>query len=104
MSFSIGQRTRELGVRLALGADTRDIVRLVLWEGLRLAGLGVIAGLAMALPLARWLRGLLYGVTVTDPATFAVVTGSVVAIAATACYVPLRRALKVQPAEALRLD
>jgi putative ABC transport system permease protein len=104
MSFSIGQRTRELGVRLALGAETRDIVRLVLWEGIRLAGLGVLIGLALALPLTRWLRSLLFGVTATDPATFAVVTGSVVAIAVTACYLPLRRALKVQPAEALRLD
>ena len=72
MSFSIGQRTREFGVRLALGADRGDIVRLVLGEGLRLAGAGVTIGLALALPLARLLRTLLFGVTTTDPMTFAV--------------------------------
>lgn len=104
MSFSIGQRTRELGVRLALGAERRDIVRLVLGEGLKLAAIGVGLGLMLAAGLTRGLRTLLFGVTTTDPMTFVLVTGSVLLMAVTACYVPLRRALRVQPAEALRLD
>jgi putative ABC transport system permease protein len=104
MSFSIGQRTRELGVRLALGAARGDIVTLVLGEGLTLAGIGIGIGLVLALWLTRGLRTLLFGVTTTDPMTFVLVTGSVILMAVTACWVPLRRALKVQPAEALRLD
>jgi putative ABC transport system permease protein len=104
MSFSIAQRTRELGVRLALGAERRDIVRLVLGEGLMLAGSGVAIGLVLALLLTRGLRTLLFGVTTTDPMTFLLVTGSVIFVAVTACFMPLRRALRVQPAEALRFD
>jgi putative ABC transport system permease protein len=104
MSFSIGQRTRELGVRLALGAERRDIVRLVLAEGTKLAGVGVAIGIVLALLLTRGLRTLLFGVTTTDPMTFIMVTASVMILAVTACYVPLRRALRVQPSEALRLD
>jgi putative ABC transport system permease protein len=104
MSFSIGQRTRELGVRLALGAERGDIVRLVLTEGTKLAGIGVAIGIVLALLLTRGLRTLLFGVTTTDPMTFIMVTASVMILAVTACYVPLRRALTVQPSEALRLD
>ena len=70
MSFTTSQRTREFGVRMALGAERRDIVRLVLGDGLKLAGLGVIVGIAVALPLTRLLRALLFGVTATDPVTF----------------------------------
>jgi putative ABC transport system permease protein len=104
MSFSIGQRTRELGLRLALGAERRDIITLVLGEGLKLAGLGVGIGLVLALWITRGLRTLLFNVTTTDPMTFVLVTGSVILLVVTACYVPLRRALRVQPAEALRFD
>ena len=70
MSFTTSQRTREFGVRMALGATRRDIVRLVLRDGLQLAGIGVIIGIAVALPLTRLLRALLFGVTATDPVTF----------------------------------
>ena len=104
MSFSTSQRTREFGVRLALGADHGDIVRLVLREGVTLAIAGVIVGLTIGLPAAGMLETLLYGVTVTDPYTLIAVSVGVVMIAAAACYVPARRALRVNPVEALRLD
>ena len=104
MSFTTSQRTREFGVRLALGAESRDIVRLVLGEGLKLAGLGVIVGILVALPLTRLLRAFLFGVTAVDPVTFLSVSVALVLIAAAACYLPASRALKVDPAETLRFD
>ena len=103
-SFSTSQRTREFGVRLALGADRRDIIGLVLREGTTLAIVGVAVGLLVGLLLTRFLETLLYGVTARDPYTFIGVSVGVVAIAAAACYVPARRALRVNPVEALRLE
>ncbi len=104
MSFTTSQRTREFGVRMALGAGRRDIVRLVLGEGLRLASIGVIIGIALALPSTRLLRALLFGVTSSDLLTFLSVSLALVLVTAAACYVPARRALEVQPTEALRFD
>jgi len=104
MSFTIGQRTREFGVRVALGAARRDIVGLVLREGLTLAGAGVIAGTVVALGFTRLLRALLFGVTATDPVTFLSVSLALVLVAAAACYVPATRALRIDPSKALRLD
>ncbi len=103
-SFSTSRRTREFGVRMALGADRRDIVKLVLGEGLRLAATGVALGLAVALPLAGVLRALLFEVSATDPLTFALASAGLLVIAVPACYLPARRALKVGPASALRVD
>jgi ABC-type antimicrobial peptide transport system permease subunit len=93
MSFTTGQRTREFGVRIAPGAARRDIVTLVLREGLTVVG--VIAGVAVALPLTGLLRTLLFGVTATDPLTFLFVSLAIVVVAVAASYVPARRALKV---------
>jgi putative ABC transport system permease protein len=104
MSFTTSQRTREFGVRLALGAARRDIVTLVLGEGLRLALIGVIIGVIVSLPMARVLRTLLFGISASDPMTFAIVSLVLVAVAAAACYVPARRALDVDAADALRLE
>jgi putative ABC transport system permease protein len=104
MSVSTSQRTREFGVRLALGATRRDIVGLVLGEGLTLAAIGVSVGVAVALPLTRLLRSLLFGVTATDPATFVIVSLTLGLAALAACYVPASRALKVDPVQALRID
>jgi putative ABC transport system permease protein len=104
MSFTTGQRSREFGVRLALGAEGHDIVRLVVGDGLKLAGLGVIVGILVALPLTGLLRAFLFGVTAVDPMTFLAVSIATVLIAAAACYVPAGRALKVDPTEALRID
>jgi putative ABC transport system permease protein len=104
MSFSTSQRTGEFGVRIALGARRRDIVGLVVGEGVKLAGLGVILGIIVAVPVTSLLQTLLFGVTATDFVTFLTVGLVLVSVAAAACYVPTRRALGVDPLEALRID
>jgi len=104
MSFSTSQRTREFGVRVALGATGGDIARLVLNEGMRLSAVGVIVGTAVALPIARLLRTLVFGVTVTDPVTFLTVASGLVVVTAGACYVPARRAVRVTPVEVLTFE
>lgn len=102
ISFSISQRVREFGIRAALGATHADIIRLVLAEGAKLAFLGIILGIVLAVPAARLLKTLLFGVTSTDPITFVCVSCGLVVVGAIACYVPARRAMRIGPAEALR--
>jgi putative ABC transport system permease protein len=102
LAFSVAQRTREIGIRMALGAQGGDVLRLVLRQGLILSVLGVAAGISVSLAGTRVLRGLLYGVAPTDPATFAAVALVLVAVALVACLVPARRALRVDPIVALR--
>jgi putative ABC transport system permease protein len=104
MSFATSQRTRELGVRIALGASRRDIVSLVLKDGLAPTAVGLIVGLAVALPLTRTLRSLLYETTVTDPLTYAAVSLAIAFVAAVASYLPARRALEIDPVQTLRVD
>ena len=104
MSFVVTQRTREIGIRMALGAQTRDVVAMVLKNGIALAAIGVAVGLVAAFALARLLRSLLFGVTATDAATFALVPAGVVAVVLAACYLPARRASKVNPLVALRIE
>ena len=102
ISFSVSQRVREFGIRAALGATHDDIIRLVLAEGVKLALGGIVLGISLAVPAARLLKTLLFGVTATDPITFATVSVALVVVGAIACYVPARRAIKIGPAEALR--
>jgi putative ABC transport system permease protein len=104
ISSSTSRRSREFGVRMARGAGRREIVGLVLREGLLLAGIGLIVGVAGALWLTRFLRSLLFGVTATDPATFVAVAGAILGIALVSCYLPARRALRIDPVRALRID
>jgi len=104
MSYSVAQRTREIGVRMALGAERRHVVSLVLGRGLVLTLIGTVAGLAGAFALTRFLASLLYDVHPTDVATFVVVSLLLAAIATLACYVPARRATKVDPLVALRYE
>ena len=104
VSYTVAQRTREIGVRLALGAGMGDIVRMVLGEGVRRTAIGVAFGLAGALAASRAVRGMLYGVGVADPATYAAVIALLVAVTVAACLLPAWRAAKVSPLVALRSD
>ncbi len=104
LSFAVVQRTREIGVRVALGAQRRDVLSLVIGKGLKLVLVGSLIGLAGALATTRLVSNLLYGVTPTDPVTFAGVMSLLVAVAALASWLPARRATKVDPMEALRYE
>ncbi len=104
LAFLVAQRTREIGVRMALGANARDILRLVLGQGLALALSGVAAGLLLSFAATRALRGFLYGVSPTDPAIFGGLALLLIAVALTACFIPARRAVRVDPMVALRFE
>jgi predicted permease len=104
IAYVVGQRTQEIGIRIALGAQRRDVLGLILWQGTRLALLGVAIGIAGAFALTRLMTGLLYGVGATDPATFAGLALLLIAVAMAACYLPARRAMRVDPVAALRCE
>ncbi len=104
ISHSVSQRTHEIGTRMALGARQGDVLRMVVREGAVLAGLGTLAGLGGALALARFLRGLLFEIQPTDPATFVAVAILLTLVALLACYIPARRAMRVDPMVALRYE
>jgi putative ABC transport system permease protein len=104
VSYSVSERTNEIGIRVALGAASRDVVRLVLQEALILAGIAVVLGLAGSLALSRVLQTLLFEVTPTDPATLASVCGAILMVSALAAILPARRAMRVDPIVALRYE
>ena len=104
ISFVVSQRTREIGLRVALGAQSRDVMRLIVEQGMRITLLGIAAGLIGAFALTRLMSNLLYGVSPNDPLTFAAVAGLMTAVALLACLIPARRAAKVDPLVALRYE
>jgi putative ABC transport system permease protein len=102
MSYSVSERAHEIGIRMSLGAQTRDILRLVLSSGMLLTFIGLAIGLPIALVLARALSALLFGVEAADPASFIGLPLLLTAVAALACYLPARRAARLDPIKALR--
>jgi ABC-type antimicrobial peptide transport system permease subunit len=104
IAYLVGQRTQEIGIRIALGAQRKDVLAMILWQGTRLALLGVVLGIAGAFALTRLMSGLLYAVGATDPATFALLALILTLVAMAACYLPARRATRVDPVAALRWE
>jgi ABC-type antimicrobial peptide transport system permease subunit len=104
ISYSVSQRTQEIGVRVALGARRLDVMRLVVGQGMKLAGIGLGIGLVGALGITRVVRSLLFGVSPTDPLSFGLITIFLTAVAAVASWLPARRATAVDPIVALRRD
>jgi ABC-type antimicrobial peptide transport system permease subunit len=104
IAFTVSQRTREIGIRMALGAEQRGVMRMILSQGLTMVGIGLALGIAGALALSRVLEGLLYGVGPSDPLTFIAVGVVLFGVAIVACFLPARRATTIDPLLALRAD
>jgi ABC-type antimicrobial peptide transport system permease subunit len=104
IAYTVSQRTAEFGLRMALGAQRSDLMRLILGQGARLAVPGVVAGILLALSLGQAMKSLVYGVRPNDPVTFAAVAGMVLVVALAASYLPARRTAKTDPMHALRAE
>jgi ABC-type antimicrobial peptide transport system permease subunit len=104
LAYSVAERKREIGIRMAMGAERGQILRLVIAHGLKLTLTGMVLGILCGLALARFMRNLLFGTSATDPLTFAMVGGVLMLVAVAACWIPARRATRVDPMIALRYE
>jgi putative ABC transport system permease protein len=104
MSYSVAQRTNEIGIRMALGAQAGDVLGLIVKDGVKIVGVGLLLGIGGALVLTRLMESLLFGVTTRDPLTFVAIAGLLSLVAMLACYIPAWRATRVDPLEALRCE
>jgi putative ABC transport system permease protein len=104
IAYTTAQRSREIGVRVALGAQSKDVLKLIIGQGVRLSLAGLLLGLGGALSLTRVMKTLLFGISATDPLTFAVIALLLMVVALAACWLPARRATKVDPMIALRCE
>jgi putative ABC transport system permease protein len=102
VAYTVSQRTQEIGVRMAIGADRSDVLKMVVGGGMKLALVGVVIGIAGALAVARLVAAMLFEVTPFDPTSYLLTAATLLTIAALACYVPARRAMRVDPVVALR--
>ena len=104
LAHAVGQRIQEIGVRLALGAQPRDVIKMIIAQGMKPVAIGIAVGLIASFALSRVMKSLLYGVSETDPLTFIAVSALLTIVALLACYLPARRATKVDPMAALRCE
>jgi ABC-type antimicrobial peptide transport system permease subunit len=104
LAYMVTERAQEIGIRIALGAGTRQVLRLVLQQGVAIALVGIVVGIGGALALSRLTESMLYGVSPSDPLTFGTVAAVITAVAVVACLVPMRRATRVDPLAAIRAD
>ncbi|HKF54791.1 MAG TPA: FtsX-like permease family protein, partial [Blastocatellia bacterium] len=104
MAYTVSRRTHELGIRVALGAGSRDVLLMVLGQGMLMAGIGIGVGVIASLVLTRYLSSLLFGIGTTDSITFGAISLLLVLVALLACYIPARRGLKIDPMKALRYE
>jgi putative ABC transport system permease protein len=104
MSYSATQRTHEIGIRMALGAQRVDALKLIVGQGMRLAFIGIVIGLLGSIALTRFIETLLFEVRASDPLTYALIASLIVVVSALACYLPARRASKVDPLVALKYE
>ena len=104
MSYAVSQRTREIGIRMAMGVQARDVLKLVTGESAKLIGIGLVLGLIIAFITARLITGMLYQVSAADPLTYLLVAALLAVVALLACYIPARRAAKTDPMIALRYE
>jgi ABC-type antimicrobial peptide transport system permease subunit len=102
LAYVVAERTREIGVRMALGAQRRDVLKLIVGQGIVLAVIGIVVGLALAFTVTRLLASQLYGLSATDPVTFIGVSIFLLSVSFIACYLPARRATRIDPLAALR--